>query len=194
MDIMIVEAWIHFASTRKCPSHSVISFFTLFHIQCPHFQAVQEFVLGGYDVEATNAYNRNLSDISTLKDPHSKDASQRYQAHQYTNGTTCDLTNEPRETEVRFVCSEPRAMISSITELSICKYALTIQCPTLCKHPVLSSFRLFQEEKTVWYTINCNPLPKDYKQRKMEDDVVHEHDIAMVTDKSSSSVSEEYAT
>ncbi|KAF5813241.1 hypothetical protein HanXRQr2_Chr03g0095941 [Helianthus annuus] len=38
---------------------------------------------------------------------------------------------------------------------------------------------LFQEEKPVWYTINCNPLPKDYKQPKMEDDVVHEHDIAM---------------
>ncbi|KAJ0800352.1 hypothetical protein HanPI659440_Chr03g0101991 [Helianthus annuus] len=55
-------------------------------------------------------------------------------------------------------------------------------------------FKLFQEEKPVWYTINCNPLPKDYKQPKMEDDVVHEHDIAMATDKSSSSVSEEYAT
>lgn len=37
--------------------------------------------------------------------------------------------------QVRFVCSEPRPMISSITELSTCKYALTIQCPTLCKHP-----------------------------------------------------------
>lgn len=24
----------------------------------------------------------------------------RYHAHQYTNGTTCDLTNQPRETEV----------------------------------------------------------------------------------------------
>ncbi|KAM0043287.1 hypothetical protein Hdeb2414_s0010g00339491 [Helianthus debilis subsp. tardiflorus] len=93
-------------------------------------EAVQEFVLGGYDAEATAAYNRNLSDISTLKDPHSKDASQR----------------------------------------------------------------LFQEERPVWYPINCNPLPKDYKQRKMEDDVVHEHDIAMVADKSSSSVLEEYAT
>ncbi|KAE8726736.1 hypothetical protein F3Y22_tig00006396pilonHSYRG00002 [Hibiscus syriacus] len=58
-----------------------------------------------------------------------------YHAHQYTNGTLCDLTNQPRETEVRFVCSEPRAMISSITELSTCKYTLTIQSPMLCKHP-----------------------------------------------------------
>ncbi|MBA0645768.1 hypothetical protein Goklo_013824 [Gossypium klotzschianum] len=98
-------------------------------------KVVQEFVLGVYDEEATSAFNQNLSDISTLKDPRSKDASQRYHAHQYTNGTQCDLTNQPRETEVRFVCSEPRAMISSITELSTCKYALTIQSPMLCKHP-----------------------------------------------------------
>ncbi|KAA8535205.1 hypothetical protein F0562_030208 [Nyssa sinensis] len=106
-------------------------------------KVVQEFVLGVYDAEATSAYNQNLSDISTVKDPRSKDASQRYHADQYTNGTVCDLTNEPRKTEVRFVCSEPRAMISSITELSTCKYALKIQIPMLCKHP------LFQEERPV---------------------------------------------
>lgn len=41
-------------------------------------QIAQEFVLGLYDPEATNVYNQNLSDISILKDPHSKDASQRY--------------------------------------------------------------------------------------------------------------------
>nr|XP_027192290.1 uncharacterized protein LOC101505731 [Cicer arietinum] len=86
---------------------------------------VQEFVLGVYDPEATAAINQNLSDISTLNDPRSKDASQRYHAHQYTNGTTCDLTDKSRETEVRFVCSEPRAMISSITDfnLQVCTYS-----------------------------------------------------------------------
>ncbi|XP_027069314.1 protein OS-9 homolog [Coffea eugenioides] len=138
-------------------------------------KVVQEFILGAYDAEATAAYHQNLSDISTLKDPRSKDASQRYHAHQYTNGTICDLTNEPRETEVRFVCSEPRAMISSITELSTCKYALTIQCPTLCKHP------LFQEERPVWHTINCNALPKDYKEAKVGGDYFQDEKIAMVT-------------
>ncbi|KAL4654224.1 hypothetical protein ACB092_01G362400 [Castanea dentata] len=138
-------------------------------------KAVQEFVLGQYDAEATAAFNQNLSDISELKDPHSKDASQRYHAHQYTNGTMCDLTNQPRETEVRFVCAETRAMISSITELSTCKYALTVQCPTLCKHP------LFQEERPVWHTIHCNVLPKDYKDTKVGEEA-KEKQILMVTD------------
>lgn len=40
-------------------------------------QVVQQFVLGVYDAEATAAFNQNLSDISTLKDPRSKDASLR---------------------------------------------------------------------------------------------------------------------
>jgi hypothetical protein len=39
---------------------------------------VQEFVLGQYDAEATAAFNQNISEISTLEDPRSKDASQRY--------------------------------------------------------------------------------------------------------------------
>ncbi|KAF5459263.1 hypothetical protein F2P56_023223 [Juglans regia] len=138
-------------------------------------KVVQEFILGEYNAEATAAFNQNISEISTLKDPRSKDASQRYHAHQYTNGTMCDLTNQPRETEVRFVCSESRAMISSLTELSTCKYALTVQCPTLCKH------LLFQEERPVWHTINCNVLPKDFKETKVEEES-KEKPILMVTD------------
>lgn len=41
-------------------------------------QAVQEFVLGEYNEQATAAFNQNISEISTLKDPRAKDASQRY--------------------------------------------------------------------------------------------------------------------
>ncbi|KAH6779291.1 ER lectin-like protein [Perilla frutescens var. hirtella] len=139
-------------------------------------KVVQEFVLGVYDAEATEAHNQNLSDVSILKDPRSKDASQRYHAHIFNNGTLCDLTNEPRETEVRFVCSEPRAMISSITELSTCKYALTFQCPTLCKHP------LFHEERPVSHTIHCNALPKEEPKVQAEADNSRGGMITMVTD------------
>ncbi|MCL7026758.1 hypothetical protein MKW94_017323 [Papaver nudicaule] len=118
-------------------------------------KALQEFVLGEYDAEATAAYNQNLSDFSTLKDPRSKDASQRYHTHIYTNGTICDLTNQPRETEVRFVCQPgPKGVITSIAELSTCKYALTFQTPYLCKHP------MFKQERPIRHTIYCNELPK----------------------------------
>lgn len=139
-------------------------------------KAVQEFFLGYYDPEATAAYNQNLSDVSILKDPRSKDASHRYHSHQFTNGTTCDLTNLPRETEVRFVCAEGRTMINSITELSTCKYALTVQSQILCAHP------LFQEERPVWHAIHCNLLRDDAEVIKAEEDNQHGKQIKMVRD------------
>ncbi|KAL5985603.1 Protein OS-9 [Asimina triloba] len=132
-----------------------------FHVEDD--KVLQEFVLGIYDPEATAAFNENQSDISTLKDPRSKDASQRYHAHLYTNGTICDLTNQHRETEVRFVCSEPRVLISSIKEISTCKYAITIHCPMLCKHP------MFQEERPVWKTINCNDMTSESKGQEADE-------------------------
>lgn len=116
---------------------------------------VQEFVLGVFDPEATAAFNENHSDLSKLKDPRSRDASQRYHAHQYTNGTVCDLTNQSRETEVRFVCSETAIMISSVKEIATCKYVVTIQCPMLCKHP------MFQQERPLRHTIHCNEMAKE---------------------------------
>ncbi|CAA3010802.1 OS-9 homolog [Olea europaea subsp. europaea] len=136
---------------------------------CYQNKLAQEFILGVYDAKATETSNQNLSDISTLKDPRSKDASQRYYSHLFTNGTLCDLTNQPRETEVRFVCLEPRAMISSFTELSACKYALTFQCPTLCKHPPMS------------HTIHCNALPKDEKEPEIKEEGSQDGNIEMHT-------------
>ncbi|MQL92425.1 hypothetical protein Taro_025044 [Colocasia esculenta] len=99
------------------------------------YRRTQEFILGEFDPEATAVFNQNHSEISTLKDPRSKDASQRYHAHLFTNGTACDLTDQPREAEIRFVCSESAVQISSIKEVSTCKYAVTVQCPYICRHP-----------------------------------------------------------
>lgn len=123
------------------------------HVRQLHLEddkATQEFVLGVFDPEATHEFNQNQPDSTLLKDPRSKDSSQRYHAHVYTNGTACDLTNQPRETTIRFVCSEPSVVISSVKEISTCKYVVTVQCPMLCKHP------MFQPERPTWQTIHCN--------------------------------------
>lgn len=123
---------------------------TLRQVHVEDEKVVQEFVLGQFDPEATSSYNEKHSDASLLKDPRSRDASQRYHAHQYTNGTTCDLTDVPRETEVRYICSGSGAqvVIGSIKEISSCKYVVTVQAPMLCKHP------MFQQERPT-LTINC---------------------------------------
>ncbi|XP_020597096.1 protein OS-9 homolog isoform X2 [Phalaenopsis equestris] len=130
------------------------------HVRQLHLEddkPVQEFLMGVFDPVATANFNQNQSDATVLKDPRSKDASQRYHAHVYNNGTLCDLTNQLRETEIRFVCSEPSVVISSIKEISTCKYVVTIQCPMLCKHP------MFHQERPIWHTIHCNEDPSDTK-------------------------------
>ncbi|KAH9322309.1 hypothetical protein KI387_016948, partial [Taxus chinensis] len=139
----------------------------------------QQFVLGVYDEAATEALRQSSPDVSVQKDPRSKTAAQRYHAHVYTNGTICDLTNDPRETEVRFMCSgSNRALIHSIKEVSTCKYALIVQSPMLCKHP------LFQEERPTWYTINCNTLSSSNKREEKGDD--KEKQLALPVDNSKS--------
>jgi protein OS-9 len=97
---------------------------------------VQEFVLGSFDEEATAALHQESPNVSLQKDPRSQSAAQRYHAHVYTNGTICDLTDQRRETEVRFVCSETgKALINSIKEAPTCKYTVVFHAPMLCKHP-----------------------------------------------------------
>lgn len=125
---------------------------------------VQEFTLGVYDAEATAAFHQNSPDVSLQKDPRSKTAAQRYHAHLYRNGTICDLTNEPRETEVRFMCADSdHPSINSFKEVSTCKYALIVQCPKLCSHP------LFQEERPSWFTINCYTLSNSNGRAEKEE-------------------------
>ncbi|XP_020109991.1 protein OS-9 homolog isoform X1 [Ananas comosus] len=143
-------------------------------------EVVQEFVLGEFDPDGTAAHNQKDSDAFMLKDPRSRDASQRYHAHQYTNGTTCDLTDQPRETEVRFVCAESPVIISSIKEISSCKYVVTVQSPMLCKHP------MYQQERPT-RLIHCNQLPADAK-----DSVENSPKVTQIT--LATEESESYAT
>lgn len=71
LDILI-SRWNTSDQLKPDNINHVIGYFRLL------LQVVQEFILGIYDAEATAAVNQNLSDISRLKDPRSKDAYQRY--------------------------------------------------------------------------------------------------------------------
>jgi len=138
---------------------------------------IQEYVLGEYDNDATTAYHENSTSEFADDDHHVKDISRRYHVHLYTNGTVCDLTDIPRETEVRFVCSEPTVLISSIKEISSCKYVATIQSPMLCKNP------LFHQEKRT-LSIHCNELPSETESTVTVDDdlLPKEEQISIIPD------------
>ncbi|CAM6129895.1 unnamed protein product [Calypogeia fissa] len=116
-------------------------------------QITQEFMLGQYDKEATEELHRNSEQSFLQKDPRSQTAAQRYHVHLHTNGTKCDLTGEPRETEVRYFCSDnEQLMIRSIKEAPSCKYTVVVHVPALCKHS------LFQGEQSPWVLIHCNEV------------------------------------
>lgn len=73
--IIILEVFLSIQNYTKAQHYREIAYDHVF----PYVpQVVQEFVLGVYDAEATADFNQNVSDVSTVKDPHSKDASQRY--------------------------------------------------------------------------------------------------------------------
>ncbi|XP_078443953.1 ER lectin-like protein [Wolffia australiana] len=127
-----------------------------FHLQDD--KVIQEFVLGEFDPELTLTSNQNLSDIDSINDSRYRNEPQRHYIHEFRNGTICDLTNQPRETEVKFVCGERGVAISSIKEVATCKYELIVQCSLICQHP------MFQPEKPASHSIHCNEILQDKKE------------------------------
>ena len=86
----------------------------------------------------------------------------KYWSQLYTNGTKCDMTGRPRETEVRLQCSpgEP-SFLASIEEVSTCRYLLHFSTNLLCKHPGFAA----DQNKEVTQAVQCEPLGPDGSPR-----------------------------
>ena len=82
----------------------------------------------------------------------------KYWRQLYGNGTHCDVTGKPRETEVRLQCSsgEP-SHLSSIEEVATCQYVVHFSTSLLCKHPSFAA----EEGRDETQTIQCEPLGPD---------------------------------
>jgi len=81
---------------------------------------------------------------------------QRYFRMSYGNGTSCDMTGKPRETEVRIFCGRPDepSHIASIEEVSTCKYIIQFRSSLHCKHPAFEG----ETKKTDAMPIKCEPI------------------------------------
>lgn len=62
-----------------------------------------------------------------------------YHSQWYRDGTVCDLTGRPRETELRFFCQEKRTRIVEIDEIATCSYQINVGTPLLCSDPVFQT-------------------------------------------------------
>lgn len=74
-------------------------------------QVVADFSLGTFDSDATGALSDG-SEVGFQKEPQSAEAALRYYSQVYTNGTSCDLTDQLRQTEVRISAFDPRIVVS----------------------------------------------------------------------------------
>eukprot|EP01102_Stenamoeba_stenopodia_P011979 TRINITY_DN3725_c0_g1_i1.p1 TRINITY_DN3725_c0_g1~~TRINITY_DN3725_c0_g1_i1.p1 ORF type:complete len:320 (-),score=70.02 TRINITY_DN3725_c0_g1_i1:16-975(-) len=95
--------------------------------------------------------------VSKKKKEKDDDASlTKFYTEMYIDGTTCDLTNQPRTIEVQYFCTEgDKSFISEISEPSTCNYQLFVATPLLCRHPDYNS----QSERV--YPIECYSMPKE---------------------------------
>jgi len=76
---------------------------------------------------------------------------QEYYSEIYSHGTPCDITGNPRTTEVRYYCHKEKisSTITDIKEPSSCSYIFTVSTTLLCNHP------LFAPKKEVALPIYC---------------------------------------
>mmetsp|Transcript_21784 Transcript_21784/g.54290 ORF Transcript_21784/g.54290 Transcript_21784/m.54290 type:complete len:429 (-) Transcript_21784:320-1606(-) len=96
-------------------------------------------------------------DASLLRGELLEDAKTRrvYWKQVYGNGTHCDLTEKPRESEVRLQCapSEPSFLVS-VEEVSTCRYLVVFSTNLLCNHRAF----IGEKDKASVEEIQCEPL------------------------------------
>eukprot|EP00475_Leptophrys_vorax_P014149 TRINITY_DN20531_c0_g2_i2.p1 TRINITY_DN20531_c0_g2~~TRINITY_DN20531_c0_g2_i2.p1 ORF type:complete len:248 (-),score=29.62 TRINITY_DN20531_c0_g2_i2:70-720(-) len=113
-------------------------------------EITMEFYLGRYNKTATRLAQQRHDEAHGG----SSNGKRRYHVHVYTNGTTCDLTNTGRRTEVRHFCEEgSQSYIAAIKEGPTCEYDLILNTNLLCAH---SQFRVMKQPI---HFINCHAYP-----------------------------------
>lgn len=70
-----------------------------------------------------------------------------YLSQWFHSGTKCDLTDQPRQVEIRYKCSGTSTGVVSVEEVETCRYVLVYAHPSLCQIPGFQSGE--QEENTI---------------------------------------------
>ncbi|CAA6670445.1 unnamed protein product [Spirodela intermedia] len=130
-----------------------------------HDKIIQEFSLGVFDPEATDAFNQNFSGIiASVKDPRYKDGSQSSISILLlllllllllVLLLLLSLLLSLLLLFLGEICLwEHGVVLTSIKEVATCKYEVTVQCPLICRHP------MFHLERPALHAIHCNEIPK----------------------------------
>eukprot|EP01025_Chloroclados_australasicus_P028949 TRINITY_DN2875_c0_g1_i4.p1 TRINITY_DN2875_c0_g1~~TRINITY_DN2875_c0_g1_i4.p1 ORF type:complete len:335 (-),score=37.40 TRINITY_DN2875_c0_g1_i4:268-1239(-) len=123
-----------------------------------HEVLMSEYFLGAYNHSQELNWTKVLQNQNISFQGSTKGDTTRYAPLQYDyGGEICDLTGQPRKTEVRFVCRQDmpdKNSIISIKEPATCQYTFTIAISALCSHPD------FEVEAPDVHLILCSSVPK----------------------------------
>ncbi|XP_055856186.1 endoplasmic reticulum lectin 1 [Episyrphus balteatus] len=131
-----------------------------FHIKQYHEERegknvkLQEYFLGRWSDEKQDKLTLKLAqdrkDGIQFKTTKIDNVNYPYLELEMSNGTLCDLNNEPRTTKIRYVCyPHGKNAIYSFKETSSCNYEAIILTSTLCMHPA------FLPEESKEIPISC---------------------------------------
>ncbi|XP_055347054.1 protein OS-9-like [Paramacrobiotus metropolitanus] len=145
---LVTSGWWHY---EFCYGKNIVQFHRENGVKVPPI-----IELGKY------SHSQDWSGVS--KDALKKKPQDRYHMQYFVNGTECDLTNQRRETRVKFFCDThkwPTDYIESVTEPQSCMYEVNIFSRRLCSIPY------FKKEEPVIGEITCNPVnvPKSDKKK-----------------------------
>jgi len=137
---------------------------------------VQEYYLGKFTKEMHDSlvadYDKDVANGITRHPPTKKIEGLNMPYHEIlmTDGTLCDLNQQPRRTRVLYVCYPAgKNEIYSLKEVSTCEYEVVVLTNVLCSHPS------YKPEESREHSISCRPVAegqsrKPAKLTKMEVD------------------------
>ncbi|KAJ3075468.1 Protein OS-9, partial [Quaeritorhiza haematococci] len=95
------------------------------------------------------------TELVEIEDGHDDSHVRRYLRQKWGGGSWCDVTGQPRTTEVQYHCSPSHEEhIALIKETSTCNYKVVIHTPHLCRDPAFVPRNQDEAQKIV-----CSPLP-----------------------------------
>nr|CAG8510713.1 4763_t:CDS:2 [Entrophospora candida] len=126
-----------------------------------HVKQFHQIIQAGSLIEDTSSESYFLG--KTLGTDLEVGGGKKFLVQRWSDGTTCDLTGNPRRVEIQFHCN-PQNYISVVTEMYTCNYLVVIHTSYLCAHPAFhdTSFSKINP-------IECRPVvPDAYYQRAIE--------------------------
>lgn len=120
---------------------------------------VQEYYLGKFTKDMYDAlvvdYEKDVANGITRHPPTKKIEGLNMPYHEIlmTDGTICDLNQQPRRTRVLYVCYPAgKNEIYSLKEVSTCEYEVVVLTSVLCSHPS------YKPEESKEHSVACRPV------------------------------------